>query len=142
MDIENTSPSVLLFFDKERYMFNTGEGIQRFCREHKLRVSKVCVTPSRPASTFTCVSPSVLRGFKHSVSVGRSDTAGQSSHKILSCTCWELCSSVCDCRTQSAHSTHQRGYNTAVCKCTFPCSNNTPQACKLELRSEQTVHNE
>ena len=35
------SPSVYLFFDSSRYLFNTGEGLQRFMTEHKVRPSKL-----------------------------------------------------------------------------------------------------
>uniref|UniRef100_A0A7C9A5Q2 ribonuclease Z n=1 Tax=Opuntia streptacantha TaxID=393608 RepID=A0A7C9A5Q2_OPUST len=41
MDTQDTSPSVLLFFDKKRFIFNAGEGLQRFCTEHKIKLSKV-----------------------------------------------------------------------------------------------------
>ncbi|MED6204816.1 tRNAse Z trz4, mitochondrial [Stylosanthes scabra] len=41
MDTQDTSPSVLLFFDKQRFIFNAGEGLQRFCTEHKIRLSKI-----------------------------------------------------------------------------------------------------
>ncbi|KAG2496087.1 hypothetical protein HYH03_005690 [Edaphochlamys debaryana] len=41
LDIDHTSPSILLFFDKERYLFNAGEGIQRLFREHKLKIKQV-----------------------------------------------------------------------------------------------------
>ncbi|KAJ8452083.1 hypothetical protein Cgig2_016664 [Carnegiea gigantea] len=41
MDTQDTSPSVLLFFDKKRFIFNAGEGLQRFCAEHKIKLSKV-----------------------------------------------------------------------------------------------------
>ncbi|KXZ55190.1 hypothetical protein GPECTOR_3g335 [Gonium pectorale] len=41
VDIDHTSPSVLLFFDKERYLFNAGEGIQRLFREHKIKIKQV-----------------------------------------------------------------------------------------------------
>ena len=34
-------PSALLFFDRQRYLFNAGEGFQRFCVEHKLKLSKM-----------------------------------------------------------------------------------------------------
>ncbi|KAG2327284.1 hypothetical protein Bca52824_010012 [Brassica carinata] len=40
MDTQDTSSSVLLFFDKQRFMFNAGEGLQRFCTEHKIKLSK------------------------------------------------------------------------------------------------------
>lgn len=35
------SPSVYLFFDSCRYLFNTGDGLQRFMTEHRLRGSKL-----------------------------------------------------------------------------------------------------
>ncbi|KAJ7956508.1 Zinc phosphodiesterase ELAC protein 2-like protein [Quillaja saponaria] len=41
MDTQDTWPSVLLFFDKQRFIFNAGEGLQRFCAEHKVKLSKV-----------------------------------------------------------------------------------------------------
>ncbi|GER52685.1 tRNAse Z3 [Striga asiatica] len=41
MDTQDTSPSVLLFFDKQRIIFNAGEGLQRFCNEHKIKLSKI-----------------------------------------------------------------------------------------------------
>ncbi|XP_024515118.1 tRNAse Z TRZ4, mitochondrial isoform X1 [Selaginella moellendorffii] len=34
-------PSVLLFFDNKRFIFNAGEGMQRFCVEHKIKLSKI-----------------------------------------------------------------------------------------------------
>jgi ribonuclease Z len=36
-----TVPSALLFFDRNRYLFNAGEGFQRFCVEHKIRMTKL-----------------------------------------------------------------------------------------------------
>ncbi|MFS8000147.1 putative ribonuclease Z [Helianthus anomalus] len=41
MDTQDTSPSVLLFFDNTRIVFNAGEGLQRFCTEHKIKMSKI-----------------------------------------------------------------------------------------------------
>ncbi|GLI60588.1 hypothetical protein VaNZ11_002748 [Volvox africanus] len=41
LDIDHTSPSVLLFFNSERYLFNAGEGIQRLFREHKIKISQI-----------------------------------------------------------------------------------------------------
>ncbi|KAE8703229.1 F-box/WD repeat-containing protein 7-like [Hibiscus syriacus] len=41
MDTHDTMPSVLLFFDKQRFIFNAGEGLQRFCTEHKIKLSKI-----------------------------------------------------------------------------------------------------
>nr|XP_048336223.1 tRNAse Z TRZ4, mitochondrial-like isoform X12 [Ziziphus jujuba var. spinosa] len=41
MDTQDTSPSVLLFFDNQRFIFNAGEGLQRFCTEHKTKLSKI-----------------------------------------------------------------------------------------------------
>ncbi|KQK03434.2 hypothetical protein BRADI_2g07852v3 [Brachypodium distachyon] len=40
MDTQDTAPSILLFFDKQRFIFNAGEGLQRFCTEHKIKLSK------------------------------------------------------------------------------------------------------
>lgn len=37
----DTSPSLYLFADSQRYLFNCGEATQRLCVEHKLRLSKV-----------------------------------------------------------------------------------------------------
>ncbi|GIL65868.1 hypothetical protein Vafri_19515 [Volvox africanus] len=41
LDIDHTSPSVLLFFNNERYLFNAGEGIQRLFREHKIKINQI-----------------------------------------------------------------------------------------------------
>ncbi|KAG0614312.1 hypothetical protein M758_6G167300 [Ceratodon purpureus] len=41
MDTGDTSPCVLLFFDQRRFIFNAGEGLQRFCIEHKVKLSKI-----------------------------------------------------------------------------------------------------
>lgn len=41
LDTQDTSPSVLLFFDKQRFIFNAGEGLQRYCTEHKIKLSKI-----------------------------------------------------------------------------------------------------
>ncbi|XP_076952043.1 tRNAse Z TRZ4, mitochondrial-like [Bidens hawaiensis] len=41
LDTQDTSPSVFLFFDKQRFIFNAGEGLQRFCTEHKIKLSKI-----------------------------------------------------------------------------------------------------
>ena len=40
-DTLDTIPSVLLFFDKERYLFNIGEGFQKFSLEHKIKMAKI-----------------------------------------------------------------------------------------------------
>ena len=37
----DSSPSVLLFFDDKRYLFNAGEGSQRFCCEHGVKLSGI-----------------------------------------------------------------------------------------------------
>ncbi|KAF4360997.1 hypothetical protein F8388_016806 [Cannabis sativa] len=39
--LQDTSPSVLLFFDRQRFIFNAGEGLQRFCTEQKIKLSKI-----------------------------------------------------------------------------------------------------
>lgn len=41
MDTGDTSPCVLLFFDQRRFIFNAGEGLQRFCIEHRVKLSKI-----------------------------------------------------------------------------------------------------
>ncbi|CAI5481477.1 unnamed protein product [Closterium sp. Yama58-4] len=41
MDTGDTSPCVLLFFERLRLVFNAGEGLQRLCIEHRIRLSKV-----------------------------------------------------------------------------------------------------
>ncbi|PWA65919.1 hypothetical protein CTI12_AA334150 [Artemisia annua] len=41
MDTQDTSSSVLLFFDKQRFIFNAGEGLQRYCTEHRIKLSKI-----------------------------------------------------------------------------------------------------
>eukprot|EP00276_Gloeochaete_wittrockiana_P017942 CAMPEP_0184359364 /NCGR_PEP_ID=MMETSP1089-20130417/119688_1 /TAXON_ID=38269 ORGANISM="Gloeochaete wittrockiana, Strain SAG46.84" /NCGR_SAMPLE_ID=MMETSP1089 /ASSEMBLY_ACC=CAM_ASM_000445 /LENGTH=70 /DNA_ID=CAMNT_0026698131 /DNA_START=26 /DNA_END=234 /DNA_ORIENTATION=+ len=37
----HSSPGLLLFFDKDRYLFNVGESTQRFCMDSGIRMSKV-----------------------------------------------------------------------------------------------------
>ncbi|VFR03264.1 unnamed protein product [Cuscuta campestris] len=41
MDTHDASSSVLLFFDHQRYIFNAGEGLQRFCAEYKVKLSQI-----------------------------------------------------------------------------------------------------
>lgn len=48
-----TVPSVLLFFDRKRYLFNVGEGFQRFCVEHKVKLTKVTSVLSTRATTHS-----------------------------------------------------------------------------------------
>ena len=40
LDTGDTAPSVLLFFDNLRFLFNVGEGFQRFCVQHRVKLSK------------------------------------------------------------------------------------------------------
>ncbi|MCO5574137.1 hypothetical protein L7F22_027917 [Adiantum nelumboides] len=40
-DTGETVATVLLFFDQQRFVFNVGEGLQRFCTEHRIKLSKV-----------------------------------------------------------------------------------------------------
>ena len=40
-DTEDCSPSVLLFFDHQRYLFNAGEGFQRYCVEHGVKMARL-----------------------------------------------------------------------------------------------------
>lgn len=37
----DSGPTILLFFDKKRYLFNCSEGTQRFCSEYHVRPSKL-----------------------------------------------------------------------------------------------------
>ncbi|CAG8512665.1 10663_t:CDS:2 [Acaulospora morrowiae] len=37
----DVAPSVLVHFDDQRYLFNCGEGTQRFCLQNKIKISKV-----------------------------------------------------------------------------------------------------
>lgn len=55
MNVDNATaaPSVLLFFDRERYLFNAGEGIQRHFFEHKQRLKKVTHVLATRVSTDT-----------------------------------------------------------------------------------------
>ena len=39
--LPDTSPSFILHFDSARYLFNAGEGTQRFCNEHRVKLGKV-----------------------------------------------------------------------------------------------------
>lgn len=41
LDTGETMPSVLLFFDAYRYVFNVGEGFQRYCFQHRLKLGKL-----------------------------------------------------------------------------------------------------
>jgi hypothetical protein len=46
-DVDDTSPSVLLFTDSQRIAFNVGEGFQRFAVEHGInirRLNRICLT--------------------------------------------------------------------------------------------------
>ena len=37
MDAGDVTPSIMLFFDHRRFLFNVGEGFQRYCVEHGVR---------------------------------------------------------------------------------------------------------
>ena len=41
MTTQDTSSSVLLFFDKKIFIFNVGKGLQHFYMEHKIKLSKI-----------------------------------------------------------------------------------------------------
>ena len=48
-----TSPSLLLFFDSKRYLFNAGDGVQRLCHEHGIslhKISDIFLTSLHPES--------------------------------------------------------------------------------------------
>ena len=40
-DTGDACPALLLFFDNQRYLFGCGEGTQRFCTEHRVRLARV-----------------------------------------------------------------------------------------------------
>ncbi|BDA45073.1 probable zinc phosphodiesterase ELAC protein 2 [Coccomyxa sp. Obi] len=40
-DVGDVAPSVLLFFDKQRYLFNAGEGFQRFAVQHQVKLNRM-----------------------------------------------------------------------------------------------------
>ncbi|KAI5073640.1 hypothetical protein GOP47_0011653 [Adiantum capillus-veneris] len=40
-DTGETVATVLLFFDQQRFVFNVGEGLQRFCTEYRIKLSKI-----------------------------------------------------------------------------------------------------
>ena len=50
-------PSLLIFFDNERYLINCPEGLQRFCFQHKVRLGKL------KAVLFSRLSWSCFGGF-------------------------------------------------------------------------------
>lgn len=37
----DTGPTILLWFDKKRYLFNCSEGTQRFCGENHIKPAKL-----------------------------------------------------------------------------------------------------
>lgn len=37
----DSTPTILIFFDQKRFLFNCGEGTQRFCTEHKIRLARI-----------------------------------------------------------------------------------------------------
>ncbi|GMH40785.1 hypothetical protein BSKO_08689 [Bryopsis sp. KO-2023] len=53
-DTGDTCPSVLLFFDQYRYIFNVGEGFQRYCFQHKIKLGKVTDLFFTRMSTEAC----------------------------------------------------------------------------------------
>lgn len=56
-----TVPSALLFFDRQRYLFNVGEGFQRFCVEHKVKLTKISsVLTTRVTTEATGGLPGML----------------------------------------------------------------------------------
>lgn len=54
-------PSALLFFDRQRYLFNVGEGFQRFCVEHRVKLTKInSVLTTRVTTEATGGLPGML----------------------------------------------------------------------------------
>ena len=59
-DVDHSSPSLMLVFDKGgRFIFNSGEGLQRLMRESKIKMAKVGQNllhpPARPLSSYAPV---------------------------------------------------------------------------------------
>ncbi|GFP79691.1 zinc phosphodiesterase elac protein 2 [Phtheirospermum japonicum] len=73
MDTQDTSSSVLLFFDQQRFIFNAGEGFQRYCVEYKMKMSKINqIFLSRVCSETALGLPGLLltlSGIDHNVKV-------------------------------------------------------------------------
>jgi ribonuclease Z len=56
-----SAPSVLLFFDRARYLFNAGEGFQRFCVERRVRLARLsAVFTTRVGADATGGLPGML----------------------------------------------------------------------------------
>jgi ribonuclease Z len=56
-----SAPSVLLFFDRARYLFNAGEGFQRFCVERRVRLARLsAVFATRVGADATGGLPGML----------------------------------------------------------------------------------
>jgi len=62
VDVNDTSPSVLLFTDTERILFNVGEGFQRFSVEHQINIRCVFF-PVKSCSAFNACFVYILTAF-------------------------------------------------------------------------------
>lgn len=90
-DTGDTCPSVLLFFEQQRFVFNVGEGFQRYCFQHKIKMGKVKHFFLTRMSTEACggVPGLVLTLTEHGIGGMCSGSGGitlhgpQNSHKLL-----------------------------------------------------------
>ncbi|KAL6768056.1 hypothetical protein ACKKBF_B37600 [Auxenochlorella protothecoides x Auxenochlorella symbiontica] len=69
-DAPSSSPSVLLFFDRQRYLFNMGEGFQRYCVEHRIKLARMS------ALLLTRVSAATAGGLPGSLLTMADSSAG------------------------------------------------------------------
>ncbi|KAI3866557.1 hypothetical protein MKW92_051998 [Papaver armeniacum] len=61
IDTQDTSPSILLFFDDQRFIFNAGEGLQRFCTEHGLSLLLTLAGKGNKEMSVSIQGPSGLQ---------------------------------------------------------------------------------
>lgn len=81
-DTGDTCPSVLLFFEQQRFVFNVGEGFQRYCFQHKIKLGKVKHFFLTRMSTEACggVPGLVLTLTEHGIGGVCSGTGGITLH--------------------------------------------------------------
>jgi hypothetical protein len=99
MNIDNSTaaPSVLLLFDKQRYLFNAGEGIQRHFIEHKQRLSRVSARDGSTASAPPLQhAAAAMQGQRDHHLLPNAVSAGAASNFSLGicCFCWCLLSAT------------------------------------------------
>ena len=71
-DTGDSAPSVLLFFDHYRFLFNAGEGFQRFCVQHRIRMGKTTAIFGTPLHNSGARWPARYQCWPHVTSGTRS----------------------------------------------------------------------